>query len=91
MRKLIIVLIVLIIGYGAVVLHYLHDCRSGKYKEVRIMTAYDFKFVIDTGLIVYICAPSRKEAIKLFCEEHECDDEYIKNHVVIRRCGKICG
>lgn len=31
MRKLIIVLIVLIIGYGAVVLHYLHDCRKGKY------------------------------------------------------------
>ena len=55
------------------------------------MTAYDFKFVIDTGLIVYICAPSRKEAIKLFCEEHECDDEYIKNHVAIRRCGKVCG
>lgn len=31
MSKFIIVLIVLIIGYGAVVLHYLHDCRSGKY------------------------------------------------------------
>lgn len=55
------------------------------------MTAYDFKFVLDTGLIVYICAPSRKEAIKLFCEECGCDDEYIKNHVVIRRCGKVCG
>lgn len=33
MRKLIIVLIVLIIGYGAVVLHYLHDCRKVKYIE----------------------------------------------------------
>ena len=31
MRKIIIVLAILIIGYGAVVLHYLHDCRSGKY------------------------------------------------------------
>lgn len=56
-----------------------------------MMTAYDFKFILDTGRIVYICAPSRKEAIKLFCEEHGCDDEYIKNHVVIRRCGKVCG
>ena len=33
MSKLIIVLIVLIIGYGAVVLHYLHDCRKAKYIE----------------------------------------------------------
>lgn len=64
---------------------------AGMRKEARIMTAYDFKFVLDTGLIVYICAPSRKEAIKLFCEEHGCDDEYIKNRVVIRRCGKVCG
>lgn len=64
---------------------------AGMRKEARMMTAYDFKFVIDTGLIVYICAPSRKEAIKLFCEEHGCDDEYIKNHVVIRRCRKVCG
>lgn len=56
-----------------------------------MMTAYNFKFVLDTGLIVYICAHSRKEAKKLFCEEHGCDDEYIKNHVVIRRCGKVCG
>ena len=31
MRKIIIVLAILIIGYGAVVLHYLHDCRRGKY------------------------------------------------------------
>ena len=31
MRKLIIVLIVLIIGYGALVLYYLHDCRKKKY------------------------------------------------------------
>ena len=64
---------------------------AGTRKEARMMTAYDFKFVLDTGLIVYICAPSRKEAIKLFCEEQGCDDEYIKNHVVIRRCGKVCG
>ena len=31
MRKIIIVLAILIIGYGAVVLHYLHDCRKAKY------------------------------------------------------------
>lgn len=31
MSKFIIVLIILVIGYGAVVLHYLHDCRRGKY------------------------------------------------------------
>lgn len=31
MRKIIIVLAILIIGYGALVLYYLHDCRRGKY------------------------------------------------------------
>ena len=28
-----IILAVLVIGYGALVLHYLHDCRKAKYIE----------------------------------------------------------
>ena len=30
MKKFIIVLIVLVIGYGALVLYYLRDCKKGK-------------------------------------------------------------
>lgn len=35
MRKFIIVLIVLVIGYGALVLHYLHDCRKTKVVQCK--------------------------------------------------------
>ena len=31
MAKFIIVLAILVVGYGALVLHYLHDCRKAKY------------------------------------------------------------
>lgn len=53
------------------------------------MAAYDFKFVVDNGHIFYVCAPSRKEAIKLFREEHGVSDAFIKEHTVITNCGKV--
>ena len=37
MRKFIIVLIVLVIGYGALVLYYLNDCRKRKYIDKDII------------------------------------------------------
>jgi hypothetical protein len=45
---------------------------------------YDFAFTDDNGTITYICAKSRSEAIKIYCREKGCPEEYVKKHCVIR-------
>ena len=50
---------------------------------------YDFKFVADVGTITYICAKSRKEAIKFYCEEKGCNEEYVKEHCKVGNCGMV--
>ena len=51
--------------------------------------AYDFKFVADVGTTTYIWAQSRKEAIRLYCEEKGCNEEYVKEHCRIENCGMV--
>ena len=51
--------------------------------------ASDFQFVCDNGRIYYVCAESRKEAIRLFCEELGVSLEFVKQHCVVRNMGRV--
>lgn len=51
--------------------------------------ASDYKFVVDSGHITYICADSRKEAVEEFCKEHGCDKDFVKEHCVVKNMGRI--
>ena len=57
-------------------------------KEGKAM-ASDYKFVVDSGRITYICAESRKEAVEEFCKEHGCDKDFVKEHCVVKNMGRI--
>lgn len=49
----------------------------------------DFKFILDNGRIVYVCAKSRKEAVEEFCKEHGCSKDFVKEHCVVKGMGRI--
>lgn len=50
---------------------------------------YKFKFIEDVGRICYVCAQTRKKAIEIYCNEKNCNEEYVKKHCKIENCGKI--
>ena len=50
--------------------------------------ASDFKFVLDNGRIFFVCAECRKEAVELFCEEHGCNKDFVKEHCVVKNMGR---
>lgn len=51
------------------------------------MKSGDFKFVMDSGRIVYVCAESRKEAVKIFCEEQGVPEDFVKRHCLVKYMG----
>lgn len=53
------------------------------------MSAYDFEFILDSGYIFYVCADSRKDAIKLFLKEHGMDKSFIEKHCTVKNLGRI--
>ncbi len=50
---------------------------------------FDYKFVHDNGSITYICASSRKQAIKYFMELHGCSIAFVNDHCVIKCMGRV--
>lgn len=50
---------------------------------------YDFQICTDAGVITYICASCRSEAIKIFCEEKGVSEDYIKKHCIVRKMGAV--
>ena len=46
---------------------------------------YDFKIIADSGVITYIYAKCRKEAIEIYCREKGCSEDYVKNHCIIKK------
>lgn len=53
------------------------------------MVMSDFKFILDSGLIIYICAENRKAAVKEFCKDHGVTEDYVKQHCVVKNMGGI--
>ena len=53
------------------------------------MSACDFQFTFDSGRIFYVCAESRKDAIKIFCEEHGMSKEFLEKHCVVKNMGRV--
>lgn len=51
----------------------------------------EFKIVEYNGRITYICATSRADAIKYFCEEKGCTKEFVKKHCLVTCEGRITG
>ena len=51
--------------------------------------ACDFKFIMDCGSIIYICAESRKAAIEEFCKERGVSKDFVKEHCVVKNLGRI--
>lgn len=51
--------------------------------------ASDFKFILDNGHIVYVCADCRKDAVVEFCKEHGCNKDFVKEHCVVKNLGRI--
>ena len=51
--------------------------------------ARGFKFILESGRIIYVCADSRKEAIEAFCKEHGCDKDFVKKHCVVKTEGVL--
>jgi hypothetical protein len=51
--------------------------------------ASDYKFILDNGYIFYVCAESRNDAIKIFCEEHGMSKEFLEKHCVVKNMGRI--
>lgn len=52
------------------------------------MATYDFQFCADSGRTTYICASSRMEAIKIFCEENGVNEDYVREHCIVRNKGR---
>lgn len=50
---------------------------------------YKFKFIEDVGRICYVCAQTRKKAIEIYCNEKNCNEEYVKKHCKIENWGKF--
>jgi hypothetical protein len=51
--------------------------------------ASDFKFIVDSGRMFYVCAESRKEAVEAFCKEHGVGEEFVKKHCVVKNLGRV--
>ena len=49
----------------------------------------DFKFITDSGRIVYVCAENRKAAVKAFCIDQGVTEEFVKEHCVVKNMGRI--
>lgn len=52
---------------------------------------FEFKIVEDNGRITYICARTRADAIKYFCEEKGCPNDYVKKHCLVTCEGRVTG
>lgn len=52
---------------------------------------YGYSVTDDNGTITFICAKSRTEAIKIYCRQKGCPEDYIKDHCIIRICNKEKG
>lgn len=50
--------------------------------------ASDYKFVVDSGRIAYICAESRKEAVEEFCKEYGVSKDFVKEHCIVKSLGR---
>ena len=50
---------------------------------------YKFKFIEDVGRICYVYAQTRKKAIEIYCNEKNCNEEYVKKHCKIENWGKF--
>lgn len=57
------------------------------YKE-QAMT-YEYKLIIDNGLIAYVKAKSRTEALDKYCEETGVNKSWLKEHCVVRNMGRL--
>ena len=53
------------------------------------MSAHDFEFILDSGYIFYVCAESRKEAVKLFLEQHGMAKDFFDRHCTVKNMGRI--
>ena len=51
--------------------------------------ASDYKFVLDNGCIFYVCAENRKEAIKMFLDEHGMNGDFFRKHCVVTNMGRV--
>ena len=50
---------------------------------------YYFKICTDAGIISFICASCKKEAIEIFCEDNGINKDYIKQHCIIKNMGGV--
>lgn len=50
---------------------------------------FDFKISTDAGVITYICASCRTEAIEIYQEQTGVSIDYIKEHCLIKNLGLI--
>ena len=46
---------------------------------------YGYRVIDDNGEITCICAKSRSEVIKIYCDKKGCSKQYVKEHCIIRR------
>ena len=53
------------------------------------MKMYDFQFVTDAGMITYICASCKTQAIIAFCEQTNIPEDWVKEHCIIRNKGVV--
>lgn len=53
------------------------------------MVMSDFKFIVDNGLIIYVCAENRKTAVREFCKDHGVTEDYVKQHCIVKNMGRI--
>ena len=52
---------------------------------------FDYAISEDNGRITYICAESRKAAIKEFIKEKGCSEEFVNKHCTVKCLGVIQG
>ena len=53
------------------------------------MRKYKFKISTDAGVIAYICASCRTEAIEIYQEQTGVPIDYIREHCLIKNLGMI--
>lgn len=54
-----------------------------------VSTMSDFKFIMDSGEITYICAESRKAAIEYFCKERKVPKDFVNAHCIVKNMGRV--
>lgn len=64
---------------------------KGELHRIRTMKEKisEFKFIMDSGQVIYVLASCRKKAIEQLSSHSSMNEEYIKQHSIIKNMGIV--